>query len=125
MNFRDTLVTCSSCGKQFIFTVETQRKMAERGLEIEVPETCPDCEQRLRYGGLHHGRIKWFSVEKGYGFITTDGGSEIFVHRNSVSPTEAGTRPALEEGQEVLYDIEASPKGPQAVRVTLYHQPAE
>jgi len=124
MNFRDTPVTCKSCGKQFIFTVETQRQMAERGLEVEIPEMCNSCMQRAEYGGRLHGRIKWFSLEKGYGFVIADSGSELFVHRNSVPLTEAGTLPALEEGQEVLYDVTDSPKGPQAVQVTPYGEPS-
>ncbi len=121
MNFRDTFVTCEKCGKQFVFTVEKQRQMAERGLEITLPTTCKDCTQRTDYGGKLHGRIKWFSLEKGFGFIVEDGGNEIFVHRNSIVPIEEGTMPRLDEGQEVLYEQSDTPKGPQAVRVTPYY----
>ena len=120
MNFRDTLVTCQECGKQFVFTVETQRRLAEQGEEVAVPDTCDACTQRVKYGSRLHGRIKWFSLEKGYGFISEDSGGEVFVHRNSVSLTDDGNLPALEEGQEVLYEVMDSPKGPQAVKVTLY-----
>ncbi len=118
MNFRDTLVTCEVCGKPFIFTVETQRQMAERGQEIQTPTTCPACTQKVQYGGRLHGRIKWFSEEKGYGFIVDDSGKELFFHRNSVSPTPEGALLALADGQEVLYDVEETVKGPQAARVT-------
>jgi CspA family cold shock protein len=120
MNFRDTLVTCQECGKQFVFTVETQRRLTEQGQELTVPDTCVACTQRVKYGDKLHGRIKWFSQEKGYGFIAGDNGSEVFVHRNSVSRTEDGNLPALEEDQEVLYEVMDSPKGPQAVKVTPY-----
>ena len=37
MNYRDTLITCEECGTQFVFTVEKQRQMAERGLEVITP----------------------------------------------------------------------------------------
>jgi CspA family cold shock protein len=120
MNFRDTLVTCEECGKKFIFTVEKQRKMAEQGQEVIPPSLCDVCKQRVRYAGKLHGRIKWFDLGKGYGFITQDGGSEIFVHRSGVSPTQEGSLPALEEGQEVLYQVVDTSKGPQAVDVTPY-----
>jgi CspA family cold shock protein len=120
MNFRDTLITCRECSNQFVFRVEQQRKMADQGLEIVVPELCDSCTQRIEYGGRLHGRIKWFSAEKGYGFIIQQGGDEVFVHRNSIPLTEEGTLPSLEEGQEVLYELRDTPKGPQAVQVTPY-----
>jgi len=120
MNFRDTLITCEECGKQFIFTVESQRRMADRGQEIQTPTTCPTCTHKVRYGGRLHGRIKWFSEEKGYGFLVEDSGKELFFHRNSVVPTPEGGLPALADGQDVLYDIEESVKGPQAAQVTPF-----
>jgi len=121
MTFRDTFVTCQECEKKFVFTVEKQRQMADQGQEVVVPELCTSCTGRVKFGDKHHGRIKWFSLEKGYGFIAQDSGGEIFVHRNSVTPTEEGTVPPLEEGQEVLYEVSETGKGPQAVQVTPYH----
>ena len=120
MNFRDTLVTCQECSRNFIFTVETQRHMAERGQEVVVPDLCANCTQRVKYGGRLHGRIKWFSLEKGYGFIISDSGTEIFVHRNGIPLTEEGTLPTLEDGQEVLYEVMETSKGPQAIQVAPY-----
>jgi len=116
-NYRDTLVTCQECGKQFIFTVEMQRQMDERGLEIAVPETCAECTRKANYGGRRHGRIKWFDLTKGYGFIVEDNGKEIFFHRSDITLREDGSLPPLEDGQEVLYEIGESPKGPHAVGV--------
>ena len=117
MNFRDTLVTCQECGRQFILTVEKQRQMAERGQEIVIQDLCAACTQKVKYGDKLHGRIKWFDLEKGYGFIAPDEGRELFFHRSSVPLAEDGTLPALEEGQEVLYEVTDSPKGPQAIQV--------
>lgn len=121
MNFRDTLVTCQECGKQFVFTVERQRQMADQGLEVVSPDLCDTCTQRVKYGGRLHGRIKWFDLGKGYGFIVQDAGSDIFVHREGILLTEEGTLPPLEEGQEVLYQMIDTPRGPQAVQVTPHH----
>jgi CspA family cold shock protein len=120
MNFRDTLITCSECGKQFVFTVEKQRQMAERGEEVVLPTLCDADTQRVKYGGRLHGRIKWFDPGKGYGFIARDDGGELFVHRSGVPLADDGTLPALEEGQEVLYELMDTPKGPQAVQVRPY-----
>ena len=120
MNFRDTLVTCQECGKQFVVTVEKQRKMAEQGQDIVMPDRCGTCTQQSEYGGRLHGRIKWFSPEKGFGFVIQENGSELFVHRSGVPLSADGTLPPLEEGQEVLYELTDTPKGPQAVQVVPY-----
>ena len=61
------------------------------------------------------GTVKWFSDEKGYGFITPDDGTkDLFVHHRSIK-TE-GFR-SLAEGQKVEFDAVAGPKGPQAENV--------
>jgi CspA family cold shock protein len=125
MNFRDTPVTCQQCGKEFIFTVEKQRQMSERGLEIAVPTTCQACTQRVHHGGKFHGRLKWFNPEKGWGFIIQDDGRDIFVHRDGILLTDEGELPPLPDGQEVLYEVIDMPKGPQAVKVALYHGESE
>jgi len=61
------------------------------------------------------GKVKWFSNQKGYGFITTDQGKDVFVHHTAIKTEGYRT---LEEGQEVEFDIEKGPKGEQAVNVT-------
>ncbi len=120
MNFQDTRVTCESCGKEFIFTVEAQRQMADKGLEVVEPNMCSTCTQRIEYGGRLHGHVKWFSLEKGYGFLVQDDGGEIFFHRSSVSATEETPLTAFDEGQEVLYEVEETAKGPAATNVEPY-----
>lgn len=61
------------------------------------------------------GTVKWFSRVKGYGFIAPeDGGKEIFVHFSGI---EGEGYRNLEEGQQVTYVVEETPKGPQAVSV--------
>lgn len=131
MNYRDTLVTCEECDKQFVFTVEKQRQMAERGVEGAISDLpaaarlCDRCAQQAKFGGRLHGRIKWFSPEKGYGFIVQADGSELFLHRSGVPPAGDGNPLPIEEGQEVLYEVLDSPKGPQAVQVRPYSEHAE
>ena len=131
MNYRDTLITCEECSKQFVFTVEKQRQLAERGLEAAIPDLpvgsrlCDACKQQRTFGDKLYGRIKWFSAEKGYGFIVQADGSELFLHRSGVPPAEDGSPLPLDEGQEVLYEILDSPKGPQAVQVRPYSDQAK
>lgn len=62
------------------------------------------------------GRVKWFSKEKGYGFIERDSGSDVFVHYSAISGDGFKT---LAEGQEVQFDIVDGNRGPQAANVTI------
>jgi cold shock protein len=62
------------------------------------------------------GTVKWFSDEKGFGFITPDepGSKDVFVHHNAI---QAGGFRSLAEGAKVSYDTEQGPKGPSAANV--------
>ncbi|PKO21753.1 MAG: cold-shock protein [Chloroflexi bacterium HGW-Chloroflexi-1] len=61
------------------------------------------------------GTVKWFSDQKGYGFIAYEGGKDVFVHHSAI--TAEGFR-TLAEGDSVEFSIEDGPKGPSAVNVT-------
>jgi CspA family cold shock protein len=61
------------------------------------------------------GTVKWFNREKGYGFITSETGEEIFVHHTAIN--QQGFR-SLEEGDKVNFDVVKGQKGPQASNVT-------
>jgi CspA family cold shock protein len=64
---------------------------------------------------MAEGVVKWFSAEKGYGFITPDdGGKDLFVHFSEIQGT--GYR-SLDEGQRVSFEPQEGPKGPQASQV--------
>ena len=61
------------------------------------------------------GTVKWFSDEKGYGFITPDDGSQdVFVHHTAI--TGEGFR-SLQEGAKVTYEVQTGDKGPAAANV--------
>jgi CspA family cold shock protein len=64
---------------------------------------------------MAQGTVKWFNAEKGFGFITqADGGPDVFVHFSAI---QADGYRALEEGQEVEFQVGQGAKGPQAEQV--------
>ncbi len=62
------------------------------------------------------GTVKWFNATKGYGFISRDGGPDVFVHYSAIESNGFRT---LEEGQKVEMTIEQGPKGLQAAQVKV------
>jgi cold shock protein len=62
------------------------------------------------------GTVKWFNAEKGYGFISREGGSDLFVHYTAIQGS--GYR-SLEEGQSVEFEVTQGPKGDQAQDVRV------
>lgn len=62
------------------------------------------------------GHVKWFSEQKGYGFIQQDDGQEVFVHHSGIAGSGFKN---LYQGQEVEFDITNSDKGPKAENVVV------
>lgn len=116
--FADKMLQCKNCGAQFIFTVSEQREIARRDPTVPEPELCPACRQKASLatatGGKQRGKVKWFDRRRGYGFIVVEGSAEeIFVHRTDLEGVHN-----LRKGQEVEFEIESTPKGPEAIRVS-------
>jgi CspA family cold shock protein len=63
-----------------------------------------------------NGRVKWFNPEKGYGFIESETGDDVFVHYSAIKTQGFKT---LAEGQRVEFDVEKGPRGNQASNVVL------
>lgn len=64
---------------------------------------------------MAQGIVKWFSAEKGYGFISREDGDDVFVHYSAISGD--GFK-SLEQGQKVEFEVTDGRKGPQAANVT-------
>ncbi len=60
------------------------------------------------------GTVKWFNAEKGFGFIATEEGNDVFVHFSAIQTEGFKT---LEEGQKVSFDLTEGPRGAQAANV--------
>ena len=63
---------------------------------------------------MENGTVKWFNAEKGFGVISREDGSDVFVHFSAIQGDGFKT---LEEGQAVTFDVEESDRGPQAANV--------
>ncbi|MDA8433364.1 MAG: cold-shock protein [Nitrospiraceae bacterium] len=63
---------------------------------------------------MAQGTVKWFNDSKGFGFITSEDGSDVFVHHTSI---QGNGFKSLAEGDKVSFDVEKGPKGPKAVNV--------
>jgi len=63
---------------------------------------------------MERGRVKWFSAEKGFGFIERENGKDVFVHFSAINMDGFKT---LEEGAEVEFEVVEGAKGPQAANV--------
>jgi len=61
------------------------------------------------------GTVKWFNEKKGFGFLAREDGDDVFVHYSAIQSTGFKN---LEEGQQVEFEVQDGPKGPQAVNVT-------
>lgn len=64
---------------------------------------------------MNKGTVKWFSNQKGYGFISDENGNDVFVHFSGLNMEGFKT---LEEGAEVEFEVVDGAKGPQATNVT-------
>lgn len=65
---------------------------------------------------MAEGKVKWFNEKKGFGFIESDEGGDVFVHYSAIQG--AGFR-TLYEGQRLSFEVEQGNKGPSAVNVTV------
>jgi cold shock protein len=63
---------------------------------------------------MANGTVKWFNESKGFGFITSEDGGDVFVHYSSI---QSNGFKSLSEGDKVSFEVENGPKGPKAINV--------
>jgi CspA family cold shock protein len=76
---------------------------------------CPD-SNNFRSSSMEQGTVKWFNESKGYGFIQKSSGGDIFVHHSGIDGEGFKT---LDEGANVQFNVEDTPKGPRAISVSV------
>jgi cold shock protein len=110
------------------FFVRLPRGATVRGVLSGYGHIAPDPD-RLNHSHQEYaamartnGTVKWFSQEKGYGFLQRKGGADVFVHYSAI---DGGGFKVLYEGEEVEFDIIEEPKGPKAANVVRLNPPAE
>jgi CspA family cold shock protein len=85
---------------------------------LRLPIRTPHLSASLGlWKGVAHmatGKVKWFNDQKGFGFISTEAGKDVFVHHTVIEGTGFKT---LEDGESVEYEYEDGPKGAKATRV--------
>ena len=64
---------------------------------------------------MANGKVKWFNNDKGFGFISREGGADVFVHHTAI---QGEGYKSLEEGQAVEFEVTQGPKGDQASNVS-------
>ncbi|MFT5194457.1 MAG: cold shock CspA family protein [Cellvibrionaceae bacterium] len=98
-----------------------QKREPEQSRRVENRESDEDFEEpatiQIDPGtGKYIGRVKWYNVTKGYGFISRGGNEDIFFHKSDVESEPD----SLDRGVWVLYDVEETPKGFEASEVETY-----
>jgi cold shock protein len=74
----------------------------------------PELNFKRRRIKMAKGKVKWFSNQKGYGFVTSEDGKDVFIHFSAI--TGEGYK-SLAEGDEVEFEVTQGPKGDQATNV--------
>jgi CspA family cold shock protein len=84
------------------------------GLSLAQRRQATDSSSRGKESPVAQGKVKWFNGQKGYGFITTDEGEDVFVHYSAIQGSGFKT---LDQGQRVQFEVTQGPKGLQAANV--------
>ncbi len=102
------LFLCIACGRETASAPPEPSTMTAS----PAPESPPPVVSEVRQSGT----VKWFNDAKGFGFITTEGGEDVFVHFSAI---QGGDFRSLAEGAQVEFEVIQGPKGLQAQNVTV------
>ncbi len=103
----EQIIKCAVCKTPFLWTAAEQR-------DGPKSDRCPMCRRIAPAPGRQRGIVKWYSRSKGYGFITTVQGADVFVHKSMLPD---GQSPCA--GQLVEFALAQGPRGTQAEEVEI------
>lgn len=109
-------IECQRCGRGFLLTPTYCDWLSRRGVEVILPALCPTCFTQAGPIPKKRGKVKWFDTNKHYGFIVSEDGEEVFLHRQQIIE---GEKSEICEGQTVAFHMGHDPKGPKALNVEL------
>lgn len=109
-------VICQRCGRAFSTSPTYLDFLARRGVRVVVPVLCPACFTKTGSLPKRRGQVKWFNPRKGYGFVTTEEGEEVFFHETQLVENDGME---LSEGRQVRFHVHFPRKGPEALNVEL------
>lgn len=109
----DLILRCTGCGTPFVWTT------SEQAGGTAAPERCPMCRRLAPPEGRQRGLVKWFSRARGYGFITSVAGPEVFLHKSGLAADQEFPR----TGQLVEFSLGRGPRGAQAEAVIVLESP--
>jgi CspA family cold shock protein len=94
--------------------VRSGRRLSTPDVKIRLPGGSQSAQKVQEAVRMAQGTVKWFNDSKGFGFITGEDGTDVFVHYSSI---QGDGFKSIAEGQSVSYDVEDGPKGPKAINV--------
>jgi CspA family cold shock protein len=110
------VVTCQRCGKGFVMTPDYEAFLARYLAKVILPVQCLHCRWKAGPVPKKSGQVKWFNVNKGYGFIVDEREQEFFFHQNQIV-ADGPEKP--DKGQTARFHVGYASKGPQALNVEL------
>jgi CspA family cold shock protein len=107
---------CQRCGRGFVIVTLYRDLLQRRGIKIKTPVSCATCFRKKGPLPKSKGKIKWYSGRKQYGFIVTEEGRDVFLHKEQIIGDES-----LEPlpGQLIRFHEQPAPKGPEALNAEL------
>ena len=113
---------CQRCGRGFVIVSTYRDLLRRRGIKVKTPVSCATCFRKNGPLPKSRGKVKWFSGRKNYGFIATEEGRDVFLHKEQII-SDDGVEP--QPGQTIQFHEQMAAKGPEALNAELVQAPPQ